>query len=1312
MKQVSTRPAQPVRYTTLNLLFLGLLCLGIPLAARAQLVPYPSPYTTAIYTTNTLFIEAEDADFNHGSFVTTTNIGMDGPYPGGSYTNLGTTTDLDFDWLAQSSTAPNSQVYRITTFLSGGKEKGTAGSDRGTFQVKDWWTLGWNSSGDWENYTRNFPATPQNYFVFAHAASGGPNVTLELDKVTSGFGLDDTMQVKQPLGYILPGRATAGWDSMEIFPMTDTNGNIITINLSGSNTLRMVCMTNAGGAPDLDYYAFVPATVPLFSVNAATRDQATAVIVDVPGTPGITVDATTISLTLNGSTVSGTTVKTNGVTTIVIAISPLAVQGATNTLAAAYKDTTAKSYNSSAKFVVNTFITHATKFIEFEDADYNHGQWVTTTNIGLDGVYPGGSYTNLGTLADAEFDWHVGGTHVPPADGTTYRSSTSLSAGKMNGSAGNDRAYFQVQNWWTVGWNSSGDWGNYTRQFPTDTNQWYEGYAHLASGGGNIDIRLEQVTSGFGQANSNQTTKVLGYFSPGRATASWDSMEVFPLLNTDFPNGKPTVIKLSGLVTLKEFQVGTEDIDYMAFVPVTLPAATITINSQPQSVTIPQGGFASFSVAASTTGNYGLTYQWNRNGTPINGAISTTYRVLSAALTDSGAQFTATVSSPGAPSVNSQAAVLTVVNDTNPPVVVSAGSLNVRGAGPQVAVIFNKQMTGADLANAANFTLDNGATVSSARYLTNSSGFTTFLPDGTAIPNRQQGAILQVSALTPSTAYHLTVKNVHDYLNNLLTSQTMAVAQSPFTLVTMGLVTTNTANPNGVDDEALAVDTNSFNLVNGGNAFWGTEDDITMVYEKITGDFDKTTQVEWNDPSSNWARSGISAREDADPTNALATFPDGSVGVPPRYQMIISDPFTKFDGTGANDQYETNRRLNPGDTTSNNNGGGNPHYPGSFVRLKRVGDLISMFYSKNGLSWITNCTTDFGTNTTAITTTNGLAADLYVGPTLGVENGNILGQGGTIDQTGNFASRFRNYGNMFQKANGKQTYAVGLKLGANEGGSQLSPADVAGADQVAQADWNNIFSNAPVNVTGIVADQAGAAVATPIIVSVNGCPNTWASEGLGNHSDSPYGTVGLMSGNDQVMMTGYLDSGAASTTQVIITGIPTALTSGGYDVVVYATGGTGGRGGGYRVADAATNTIQGYYKIQGPVNATNLIQAIPDTTGATWAVGNFVVFTNITANSIVVEGTTENGFGFGALFRAPVNAIQLVAPSGLIGGGPLPGPTISVAQSGGNWVITYSGTLYSASTVNGTYGPVAGASSPYTIPISAAGMQFYRAHNP
>jgi len=58
-----------------------------------------------------------------------------------------------------------------------------------------------------------------------------------------------------------------------------------------------------------------------------------------------------------------------------------------------------------------------------------------------------------------------------------------------------------------------------------------------------------------------------------------------------------------------------------------------------------------------------------------------------------------------------------------------------------------------------------------------------------------------------------------------------------------------------------------------------------------------------------------------------------------------------------------------------------------------------------------------------------------------------------------------------------------------------------------------------------------------------------------------------------------------------------------------------------------------------------------------------------------------------------------------------PPPTLSIGRQGGVWVITYTGTLQSSATVNGTYGNVPGASSPYTVPTGSAAMQFYRASN-
>ncbi len=53
-------------------------------------------------------------------------------------------------------------------------------------------------------------------------------------------------------------------------------------------------------------------------------------------------------------------------------------------------------------------------------------------------------------------------------------------------------------------------------------------------------------------------------------------------------------------------------------------------------------------------------------------------------------------------------------------------------------------------------------------------------------------------------------------------------------------------------------------------------------------------------------------------------------------------------------------------------------------------------------------------------------------------------------------------------------------------------------------------------------------------------------------------------------------------------------------------------------------------------------------------------------------------------------------------------PTLGVTRQGGNLVLTYTGTLQSADSVNGPYAAVAGATSPLTV-TPAGGQKFYRA---
>jgi hypothetical protein len=90
--------------------------------------------------------------------------------------------------------------------------------------------------------------------------------------------------------------------------------------------------------------------------------------------------------------------------------------------------------------------------------------------------------------------------------------------------------------------------------------------------------------------------------------------------------------------------------------PPPVPAVAPSISTQPASQTVNTGAAATFSVTA--TGTAPLSYQWNKGGTAITSATSTSFNLAAAALTDSGS-YTVTVSN-AAGSITSSAAVLTV----------------------------------------------------------------------------------------------------------------------------------------------------------------------------------------------------------------------------------------------------------------------------------------------------------------------------------------------------------------------------------------------------------------------------------------------------------------------------------------------------------------------------------------------------------------------------------------------------------------------------------------------------------------------------
>jgi len=213
-------------------------------------------------------------------------------------------------------------------------------------------------------------------------------------------------------------------------------------------------------------------------------------------------------------------------------------------------------------------------------------------------------------------------------------------------------------------------------------------------------------------------------------------------------------------------------------------------------------------------------------------------------------------------------------------------------------------------------------------------------------------------------------------------------------------------------------------------------------------------------------------------------------------------------------------------------------------------------------------------------------------------------------------------------------YSLGLNFGADEypdsGAGRLEAAEIAGVEAVKQAHWNNL-DGAAGSASNVTADDRGNAASTTVTVDWT-CPNTWSTTGRGEENNGfPAGSP------DHALMTGYLDTGDPTTTQVVIAGLPTQLTS-GYDVYVYLTGGTGGnRGGGYRITDLVGETLRDYLVGDAPVMPAAYVRDIGLTHDDK---GNYLVFRGLTAANIIVEATTEQPHG---MVRAPLNAIQLVA---------------------------------------------------------------------
>ncbi len=725
---------------------------------------------------------------------------------------------------------------------------------------------------------------------------------------------------------------------------------------------------------------------------------------------------------------------------------------------------------------------------------------------------------------------------------------------------------------------------------------------------------------------------------------------------------------------------------------------SVKITRQPVNATAAEGTTTTLSLEAQGTSPYvsGPTYQWSRNGKVIPGATGPSYTTPELTIAaDDGAKYSCLVQVPGA-SVTSAEITLTVVKDTAPPRIAKLGAGSV-GA---VVVGFHEPLDKASAETPGNYSISGGITVSQA------------VLGGTS----SNTVRLTVSPMTIGNTYTLTVGGVKDRFGNAVPAGTTAsftvkvVTYSDIILSDKPVAFYRFEETTG----QKTVNLGTFGAAGDGLWMMGSGPTDSSPTDVSPGEGPRPNEFMGFDPANRSAKlGGPDTQMWIDTQNQfLNNLPAFSLEYWVKPANRASDPTafgTRIGIVGQNDAVEYGF-IDQNTVQIWSSGGGSLNTAYSFpdgewhhVATIADGKSIKNYYDGALVGSTSQTTANYGSSTYNV----------------------HIGGGGVYDASGNFFTGEFDEVAIFTKAipadriaahfkAGKEggelpsqagpVYGIGLNFGADETNgarnATLAATDFAGVPGVAQANWNNLSGASGTN-TSIVASAAGSTVPTTVIVSWT-CPNTWSTLGRGETNNS-------WTGPDQTLMLGYLDTGGNNTnTLVTIQGLPAEMTSDGYDVYVYAQGGVGAKGGGYRILDAKTMTVlKDYVQVQAPTMATTYLEAIANPDKTVWSVGNYIHFTGLNSANIIVQSVTATPLGFGNNPRAPINAIQLVAPATVPPSGVVTGPMMGVSFSAGSVRITFEGTLQSSPTITGPFQDVAGATSPYQVTPTGSAM-FYR----
>jgi hypothetical protein len=213
-----------------------------------QVASFPKATIDTFQATDYQF-EAEDYDYTSNSI---SGLYFDNPQTN-AYYDLPSAAGIDN---LQSDLGANPFDYRNvdTAGTLGPSPATTPSADLPRAQFTKGGTdynIGFFGPGSWCNYTRHYPAGTYN--VWERYAEGGQPTASTLSKVTSGYGTSG--QTTSLLGTF--SNPVGGWSLWAWAPLVDTNGNMVQVTLSGSQTTLQLGGSPVSGQSEVNVNFFI-----------------------------------------------------------------------------------------------------------------------------------------------------------------------------------------------------------------------------------------------------------------------------------------------------------------------------------------------------------------------------------------------------------------------------------------------------------------------------------------------------------------------------------------------------------------------------------------------------------------------------------------------------------------------------------------------------------------------------------------------------------------------------------------------------------------------------------------------------------------------------------------------------------------------------------------------------------------------------------------------------------------------------------------------------------------------------------------------